>query len=101
MKPDPLDQQLVDLARESLPSPPVRLTSNIWDEIERRRRQSIWARVFAMLDWREMFTEPHLTVVAVAFAVVVGVFPAALIGRAENQSRIARQSIHFDVFAMD
>jgi hypothetical protein len=101
MKPDRFEQELAEFARQPLPAPSGNLTTDVWRAIEGRRRQSIWSRMFSPPDWLDLFSEPRLVALAVAFAVVVGIFPAAVIARAENQSRLARSSIHFDVFAMD
>jgi len=65
------------------------------------RRLSLWPRLFPLLEWRELFSEPRLAVAALVFAITVGVVPAAAFNRLENERRLARQSIHFDVFAVD
>lgn len=101
MKPDRLENLLAGYAERPLPAASVPTAANVWREIERRRRQSIWTRLFPVLDWRELFSEPRMAMVALAFAVVVGVVPAALASRTVNERRLARQSIHFEVFAMD
>ncbi len=99
MKPDPLETMLAAYAKQPLPSVSQPSTAVIWQQIERRRRQSAWTRMFAVLDWRELFSEPRMAVVALACAIVVGVVPAAVLNRSENERRLARQSIHFEVFA--
>lgn len=101
MKPDRFEQELAEFARQPLPEPSGHLTADIWLEIEGRQRQSLWSRIFSPLDWFELFSEPRLAAVAVAFALLVGIFPAAVIARAEKQSRLARSSMHFDVFAIN
>jgi hypothetical protein len=98
MKPDALDQHLAAYAKQPLPSAPTGTKADIWREIECRRRQSFWARSFPVLDWHEIFSEPRLAGAALAFAVAMGVFPAVLVARAENQKRLARESIHLEVF---
>lgn len=42
-----------------------------------------------------------MAVAALAFAVTIGVVPAAAFNRLENERRLARQSIHFEVFSDD
>lgn len=99
MEPDHLDQMLASYARQPLPPLSGPSVANVWGEIERRRRPSVWSRAFSVLDWREHFTEPRLAVAALAFAVMVGVVPAMAFNRLENERMLARQSIHFDVFS--
>ena len=41
-----------------------------------------------------------MAVAALAFAALVGMVPAAVVGRTQNERRLARQSIHFEVFAV-
>ena len=100
MKPDSLETMLAAYAAKPLPTSSEPSTAEIWREID-RRRQSFWSRIFPVLDWRELFAEPRLAVAAVAFAVMVGVVPAMAYNRVENERRLARQSIHFDVFSSD
>lgn len=99
MKPDPLDPTLAAYAKQPLPSCPEPLSTEVWREIERRRHQSFWSRVLPTLEWRELFSEPRLAVTALACAVVAGVLPAVLVAKAHEEQRLARQSIHFDVFS--
>lgn len=101
MKPDRLETILAAYAAQSLPASSEPSTAEVWREIERRRRQSLWSRIFPMFDWREFLLEPRLAVAAVAFAVTVGVLPAMAFNRIENERRLARQSMHFDVFSVD
>jgi ABC-type nitrate/sulfonate/bicarbonate transport system permease component len=101
MKHDPFDALLAAYAKQPLPTEAGPSAGEVWREIERRRTQSIWARMFSSLELRELFSEPRMAVVAVALAAIVGVVPAALVGRTENAQRLARRSIHFEVFAMD
>ena len=101
MKPDRLEQTLASYARDPLPAASEPSTTDVWQAIERRRRQSVWSRIFPEIDWRDFFSEPRMAAAALAFAIIVGVVPAAVFNRVENEQRLARQSIHFDVFAAD
>jgi hypothetical protein len=100
MNPDPLDDRLAVYAKRTLPTVTGPSAAAVWREIDRRREQSVWARMFSILELRELFAEPRMALAAVAFALVVGVVPAALVSRSENERRLARQSIHFEVFAV-
>ena len=97
MKPDPLDPKLTAYARQRLPSCPDELTGAVWQEIA-RRRQSFWARLIPTLEWRELFSEPRLAATAFVCALAAGVLPAVVLAKAHEQQRLARQSVHFDVF---
>ncbi|HVU18367.1 MAG TPA: hypothetical protein VHD32_15795 [Candidatus Didemnitutus sp.] len=101
MKPDRIDELLAAYANQPLPSSREPSADRIWRAINTRRRQSWWSRVFPVIDWRELFAEPRLAVAAVAFAIMIGVVPAMAVNRAENERRLARQSIHFEVFSAD
>lgn len=101
MKPDRLENLIAEYAAQPLPTFSGPSNSEVWREIERRRRESWWLRVFPVIDWRELFAEPRLAVAAVAFAVVIGVVPALALNRIEYERRLARQSIHFEVFSSD
>ncbi len=101
MKPDRLENMLAAYAAQPLPPSSAPSTAEVWREIERRRRQSLWSRVFPVLEWRELFAEPRMAVAALAFAVLVGVVPSMALNRIENERRLARQSIHFDVFSSE
>lgn len=101
MNPDRLEKILTAYAAQPLPLASEPSTAEIWREIDRRRKQSVWTRMFAIFEVRELFAEPRMALAAVAFALVVGVVPAALVGRTQNELRLARQSIHFEVFATD
>ena len=96
---DPLENSLRALARKPLPGAPADLSRGVWAEIERRRRQSFWSRVFPLLEWREMFREPRLAVAALACALAIGILPAAAWNRTQQQHRLAQQSLHLDVFS--
>ena len=96
---DPLERALRELAQRPLSPAPSDLSSGVWAEIQRRREQSLWSRLFPLLEWREMFREPRLAVAALACALVVGVLPAAAWNRVQQQQRLAQQSLHLDVFS--
>lgn len=95
-----LDAMLEAYANQPLPKFKGPSRSEIWGAIDQRRKQSGWIRIFSTLDLRDLFAEPRMAIAALAFAVLVGVVPAAVIGRAENERRLARQSMHFEVFAV-
>jgi hypothetical protein len=97
---DDLDSMLAAYANQPLPKLKGPSRSEIWGAIELRRKQSGWTRIFSTLDLRDLFAEPRMAVAALAFAILVGVVPAAVVGRAQNERRLARQAIHFEVFAM-
>lgn len=101
MKPDPnpIDRALDAYAQESLPACPDRLISDVWREIDNRRRQSVWTRLFPLLDWNELFREPRLALSAVGLALAVGLIPAFLQARPLPDTRLARESLHFEVFS--
>ena len=98
MKPDTLDDLLIAYAQQPVPATSLR-TSDAWREIERRRRQNVWSRLFLILDWHELFAEPRLALAALAFALMIGAVPAMAMARAEHADHLARQSIHFEVFS--
>jgi len=101
MNSDPLEQTLAAYARQLPPSAPKRLTTDVWREIEKRRQKAFWSGFLPMLDWRELFSEPRLAVAALMLATAMGVVPATIIARAENQKSLARESIHFEVFSVN
>jgi hypothetical protein len=101
MKPDPLDRLLADFSAQPPPHASGLTHAEVWQAIELRRGQSVWARMLSLLEWRELFSEPRMAVAGAAFAIIVGVVPAAVVGRAEDHRRLARQSIHFDVFSAE
>lgn len=100
MNPDHLENMLASYAAQPLPRLSEPSAMEIWREIDRRRHRSIWARMFPWHEWRELLAEPRLAVAGVAFAVVIGIVPTFVLNRAEDERRLARQSIHFDVFAV-
>ncbi len=101
MNPDRLEKVLAAYVAQPLPLASEPSNAEIWREIDRRRQQTVWTRLLPMLDWRELFGEPRLAMAALAFAIMIGVVPAALIARTENEKRLARHSIGFEVFALD
>lgn len=99
MNPDQLDNLLRDYAKRSLPSPPAGLTTSVWREIEhRRQRGAWWSRIFPISNWREVFAEPRLALASVALALVTGILPITAARSAETP-RLARNSLHLDVFS--
>lgn len=94
------DALLSAYAKQPLPDANVS-TAEIWREIDRRRSQSVWIRMFSVLDLRELFAEPRLAMAALAFAAIVGAVPAVIVSQADSELRLARQSIHLEVFAPD
>lgn len=102
MQPDRLENMLAAYAKQPCPTSSEPSNAAIWREIElRRRKESFWSHMFTVPGWRELFAEPRLAVAAVAFAIMVGVVPAMAFNRVENERRLARQSIHFDVFSAE
>jgi len=99
MKPDPIERALGAYAQESLPACQDRLISDVWREIDSRRRQSVWTRLFPILDWHELFREPRLALSAVGLALAVGLVPAFLQAKPVADTRLARDSLHFEVFS--
>ena len=99
MKPDPIDPLLADYARQAVPNAPERINADVWREIEHRRHRTFWSRVLPLLEWRELFGEPRLAATAMFCALAVGVFPAVIWAKSQAQQRLARQSMHFDVFS--
>jgi hypothetical protein len=99
MKPDPLDDMLAAYAKQPVPTASSPSNAEVWREIERRREHSMWRRMFSIFEVRELFAEPRMALAATALALVVGIVPAALVSRTQNERRLARESIHFEVFA--
>ncbi len=95
-----LNSMLSEYARQPLPRVTGPTDAEIWREIGRRRTQSLWSRISAALELPDFISEPHLAVAALTFAAIVGIVPAVMIGRAEKERRLARQSIHLEVFAV-
>ncbi|MEO6005308.1 MAG: hypothetical protein ABIZ04_07740 [Opitutus sp.] len=101
MTPDPLDSLLAEYSAEPLPLGSNASSAEIWRRIELRRQQSVWLRLTAVFSFGESFVQPRMTLVALTMALVVGIVPAAVASRTQNERRMARHSIHFEVFALD
>ncbi len=100
MNPDPLDDLLRDYARQPLPPPPSDMEREVWRDIAQRRKHGgWWSGLFPILSWRELFAEPRFAVASVALALLTGVLPVAA-ARAVDTPRLARNSLHFDVFSI-
>ena len=100
MKNNPLEDLMAAYSKQPLPLPPKRGSADIWREIEARRRRSFWSRVLPLLEWRELFLEPRMAVAAFTLAIAVGILPGYIVmGRANAETRLARQSLHFEVFS--
>ena len=97
MNPDPLDNLLSDYSKQSMPTP-QQGTSEIWREIEHRRRRPFFGGLLPALNWNEFFREPRLVIPALVLALMAGVLPAAMV-RADVSPQLARESLHFDVFS--
>ena len=98
MNSDPLDDLLGAYSKQSTPPPPDRLTTGVWQEIEHRRNQTFWHRVLPSLSWLELFREPRVALPALALALLIGLLPATTV-RSYGQVRLARESLHFEVFS--
>jgi len=101
MSPDHLDKMLLAMAEEDLPPCPGHLTSAIWKDIDHRRGRSFWSRLHPILDWRELFAEPRLTLPALGIALAMGLVPALFLAAPDASVRLARQSFHFEVFSSE
>jgi hypothetical protein len=95
---DPLDDILSAYSKQPTPMLSDHFTAEIWQEIELRRNQSFGRRVLPMLYWHELFREPRVALLAFALAMLVGLLPAAM-PRSHPQVRLARESLHFEVFS--
>jgi hypothetical protein len=95
MNPDPLERQLEAYAQQSVPAAPVKLAEAVWNEIERRRSESLAAR----LGWHELLKRPAWALAGLAFALAVGAMPAVAFSRLQQARQLARDSLHFEVFA--
>lgn len=104
---DELDALLKDCARQPRSPLSAPTVADVWREIDRRRTRSgrPFAGTFAarLLNafgrGDSVFVDARVAATAVAFAALVGVVPAMVAGHAENERRLARQSIHFEVFS--
>lgn len=99
MKPDPLDDLLSSYAQQPVPGRANATRSDIWSAIEQRRERLGWRRWLLFTDVSELLGRPSLAFSVLAFAVVVGMVPAALAGRSAHESRMAQQSIHLEAFS--
>ena len=97
MNPDPLDDLLSAYAKQPMPTPP-QVTAEVWSEIAQRRRRPFWSGLLPALNWNELFREPRLVVSALALALIAGVLPAAM-AHSNTETKLARESLHFDVFS--
>lgn len=95
MNSDPLDRKLEAYAQQGLPSPPANVAAGVWQAIERRRRETLFVR----LGWSELLRRPAWAIGGLAFALAIGVVPAVAVSRAQQAMRLARDSLHFDVFS--
>lgn len=98
MNSDPLDDLLGAYSKQSTPPPPDRLTAGVWQEIEHRRNQTFWRRVLPSLHWQELLRDPRVALPALGLALLIGLLPAATV-RSYGQMRLARESLHFEVFS--
>lgn len=98
MNSDPLDDLLRAYSKEPLPEPTSFPKAELWRAIEHRRRKASWTGLFPILSWRELFREPRLAVAGLAVALVAGIVPAAAAHTYVVTPRVARESLHLDVF---
>ena len=98
MNSDSIDELLRAYSKQPLPPPPEGLTTGVWREIDLRRRRPSWLGLFPVLNWRELFAEPRLAAAGLSLALIVGILPATA-ARSFGQARLARDSLHFDVFS--
>lgn len=96
MNSDPLDDLLAAYAKEPLP-PAAQSRAEVWREIESRRKEARWLGLFPVLSWRDLFAEPRLAIAGLIVALVTGALPVAA-ARAAESTRLARESLHLDVF---
>lgn len=95
MNPDPLERRLDAYAQQPLPTAPANVADGVWGEIERRRREPFVAR----LGWPDLLKRPAWAAAGLAFALAIGVVPALAFSRAQQAKRLARDSLHFEVFS--
>jgi hypothetical protein len=95
MNPDPLERRLEAYAKQELPRVPANVAADVWREIERRRHESLLAR----LGWHELLKRPAWALAGLAFALAVGAIPAVAFGRVQQAEQLARDSLHFQVFS--
>jgi hypothetical protein len=94
MIPDPLDRKLDAYSRQPLPASPHDVDAEVWREIERRREQPLAAR----LGWHELLRQPWWAVAGLTFAIAIGTVSALAFNRVQQTKRLARDSLHLDVF---
>lgn len=95
MSPDPFDRKLDAYAKRLLPATPRDIAAGVWQEIERRRHETLAAR----LGWHELLKRPAWALAGLGFAVALGAVPAATWSRLQEARRLARDSLHFEVFS--
>lgn len=95
MNSDPLDRKLAVYAKQGLPHAPADMKDGVWQAIERRQRESFLTR----LGWGELLRRPAWAIGGLAFALAIGVVPALTFSRAQQTKRMARDSLHLDVFS--
>ncbi|MBI4622754.1 MAG: hypothetical protein HY736_05960 [Verrucomicrobia bacterium] len=95
MNSDPIDDLLRAYSQQPMPPPPLSKAA-IWREIEQRRHRS-WFGMLPVLSWRELFAEPGMAIAGLVVALIAGMVPVAA-ARASDTPRLARESLHFDVF---
>jgi hypothetical protein len=99
MKHERFEKLLDDYAEYPLPRCPDGVAAGVWREVELRRSLPSWKRLFLVLDWRELLSEPRFAVAGLACAFAIGLVPAAFAAREQAQQRLARQSFFFEVFS--
>lgn len=95
MNPDPLERRLEAYAKQPLPAAPANVAGDVWREIERRRHESLLAR----LGWHELLKRPSWALAGLSFALAVGAIPAVAFSRMQQADELARDSLHFEVFS--
>lgn len=99
MNPDPLDLLLSSYAKQPVPRTTVS-RGDVWREIECRRDAGPkWRVWFGFTDVSDFLGRPTLAFSTLVFAALVGVIPAAVVAKAQNETRLAKQSIHFEAFS--
>ncbi|MEO6994466.1 MAG: hypothetical protein ABI273_12605 [Lacunisphaera sp.] len=97
MNSDPLDDLLRTYAKHPVPTPPE-LTTAVWSMIANRRKRPFWSGLLPVLSLSEVFREPRLAFPALALALLVGILPATITS-STAAAKLARESLHFEVFA--
>ena len=98
MNSNPLDDLLHAYSKQPLPPPPPFSRAEIWRDIDVRRRRSSWLRLLPVLSWRDLFAEPRVAVAGLMMALLTGMVPAA-VASSSKAPRLARSSLHLDVFS--